>query len=254
MMNNTAFSSCPNDIFLFRSFLIKESGFNFFNQVTITNIDFLNKIALEKPFSIIKVSAALFPFITDHYVLSQVGNTLGNSIGPLLLAKTSDSYPYKIACPGKNTTAHALAKLFYPESDYVFLPYDKIMEAIQNDLVDAGVVIHESRFNFAPLACIADLGQLWSSTTSFPLPLGCIAISKNFTSMDRKAIEILLQQSLLNSLNNKHDAAKFSLSYAKEKSMDIILRFVDTYVNNESISLSKSGRKAFSILWDKITQ
>jgi len=52
--------------------------------------------------------------------------------------------------------------------------FEAIMPAVAAGEVDAGLIIHESRFTYAAhgLVQLADLGALWESETGLPLPLG----------------------------------------------------------------------------------
>ena len=77
----------------------------------------------------------------------------------------------KIALPGRLTTAALLLRLFDPGLErLVYLPFDQIMPACQRGDVDAGVIIHESRFTFAEhgLSQVIDLGAWWEEETEAP--------------------------------------------------------------------------------------
>ena len=58
MTFSAAFSPCPNDIFLFRSFLEKHEGFPSLRQIMIADIASLNFYALEARFPLIKILQA----------------------------------------------------------------------------------------------------------------------------------------------------------------------------------------------------
>ncbi len=49
------------------------------------------------------------------------------------------------------------------------------------DEVDAGLIIHETRFTYAKLGLtkIADMGEFWEKLTGLPVPLGAIVINRN---------------------------------------------------------------------------
>ena len=54
--------------------------------------------------------------------------------------------------------------------------YDRILDAVASGEVDAGLIIHESRFTYAEhgLVEVADLGAWWETETGLPIPLGAI--------------------------------------------------------------------------------
>src|SRR5204863_95488 len=70
----------------------------------------------------------------------------------------------RIAVPGRETTAFLLLRLAAPAlGDVVELRYDRILAAVVASEVDAGLIIHESRFTYREhgLVAVADLGEWW---------------------------------------------------------------------------------------------
>ena len=59
-------------------------------------------------------------------------------------------------------------------SSVVVMPFEQIMPAVRDGAVDAGLVIHESRFTYPSygLVCLQDLGTWWEAETGLPIPLG----------------------------------------------------------------------------------
>ena len=85
----------------------------------------------------------------------------------------------RIAIPGEHTTAFMLLRsrsAAGPKS--VQMRFDRIVDAVANGEVDAGLIIHESRFTYreAGLIAIADLGEWWENMTLLPIPLGAILV------------------------------------------------------------------------------
>ncbi|EPP35068.1 menaquinone biosynthesis family protein [Chlamydia ibidis] len=247
-----AFSPCPNDIFLFRAFL---DGFSneTNDNLTIADISILNQLALNHSHSIVKISAALFPRVSNNYGLMSVGNILGHGIGPLVLSWKGNSILTSIATPGDTTTAHALCRLFYPEAHLVPMPYHKVISAVLNKLVDGCVVIHEERFSYDSRLCIHnDLGKLWERKTGLPVPLGCLVYSKSLSAHLVSNLELDIKQSLDRSLKDIDISIKVAAKYARNKHSDTIQKFIDTYVNEETLCLSELGKKSFNTLWNYI--
>ncbi|WP_066483498.1 MqnA/MqnD/SBP family protein [Candidatus Chlamydia sanziniae] len=250
MILTAAFSLCPNDIFLFRSFLEHRDHQPYLDKITMADIQTLNALALQRRVSLIKISTALFPLIADHYNLMDVGNTLGYGCGPLVLSLSSQEPLTTLATPGETTTAHVLAKRYYPLATLVPMPYNHIVEAILSKKVCGGVLIHEERFSYnSSLILRADLGELWERETSSPLPLGCLVIAKNIPVATVEALTLALRTSLLNSLKEPKIAGKKALEYAQSKDLMVIHKFIHTYITEETFCLSTTGKKALKTLW-----
>ncbi|WP_213357828.1 MqnA/MqnD/SBP family protein [Chlamydiifrater phoenicopteri] len=254
---SAAFSPCPNDIFLFRSFIKKEQGFELLPNVTLSDIDTLNAMACEQAFPLLKISAAHYPSVMKNYRMLPVGAAIGFSCGPLLVAKANSSLSAikSVAVPGIETTAAALVRMFFPSMELLTIPYDKILDAIENDLVHAGVIIHESRFSYDQnsLKVVEDLGLKWEKQTSLPLPLGCLVLSREVSDSEQLSIIKLLQKSLSRSLcEENEDALSLALTYAKEKDPSVIKKFSQTYISQDTMLLSPIGEKAFTRLWDSV--
>lgn len=127
----------------------------------------------------------------QHYCLLHAGGALGRGCGPLVVARpgvTAEGLAdARVAIPGRMTTAALLMRLYAPQvRDIVVMPFHEIMQAAAAGDVDAGVIIHESRFTYPRfgLEKIVDLGQWWESTTGHPIPLGGIAARR----ADRKSV------------------------------------------------------------------
>ncbi len=61
------------------------------------------------------------------------------------------------------------------------MPFDQIMPAVCEGAVDAGVIIHESRFTYQRhgLTQIVDLGEWWERETGHAIPLGGILMRRD---------------------------------------------------------------------------
>lgn len=247
-MLTLAFSPCPNDIFLFRSFLESSSPHY---SLHIADISELNAAAIQKKFSLIKISAALFPKISKHYRLMNTGTIIGHNVGPLLLKLREKCSPLRmIATPGETTTAHILCKMFYPQATLVPMKYHEVIPAILDHSVCGGVVIHEERFSFSSdLSIVQDLGAKWYEATHKPLPLGCLVIANHISSQDQAILEQDIQQSLQLALDDRYHSIRLAAHYARQPSADIIEQFIKTYVNSDTLSLSETGLSALHTLW-----
>ena len=186
-----AYSPCPNDTFIFTPWV--EGHIPGAPPVVerFEDIDTLNQIALNGEPDIVKVSFHALGHLRDRYCLLRSGGALGRGCGPLVVARTpfsKDELASKtIAIPGKLTTAALLTRLFAPglkDANVIVMPFDRIMPAVCEGTVDAGVIIHESRFTYQRhgLTQIVDLGEWWERETGHAIPLGGILMRRDLGS------------------------------------------------------------------------
>src|SRR5437764_14583373 len=183
-----AYSPCPNDTFIFTPWV--EGHIPGAPPVVerYEDIDTLNQIALNGEPDIVKVSFHALGHLRDRYCLLRSGGALGRGCGPLVVARE----PFEpqtlgsktVAIPGKLTTAALLMRLFAPglsDANITVMPFDRIMPAVCEGAVDAGVIIHESRFTYHRhgLTQIVDLGEWWERETGHAIPLGGILMRRD---------------------------------------------------------------------------
>ena len=173
-------SPCPNDTFAFDALVHGRVAGAPGIEVDFADIDVLNGMASEGAADLVKVSYGALPWLLEDYALLPSGGALGRGCGPLLLTmpgKQLDLANATVAVPGLRTTAYLLFRLWAGEvGRIVVLPFDQIMPAVQAGDVDAGLVIHESRFTFPSYGLVqhVDLGEEWERTTGLAIPLGAI--------------------------------------------------------------------------------
>ena len=112
------FSSCPNDTFIFDALVnqkIDTEDLDF--DIKITDVEELNRWALEEVLHVTKISCSAFTHCVKFYSLLESGSALGRHCGPILVKKqdTSLNHHSIIAIPGKFTTANMLFSLAYPK-------------------------------------------------------------------------------------------------------------------------------------------
>jgi 1,4-dihydroxy-6-naphthoate synthase len=250
------FSPCPNDTFIFDAIInnkIDTEGLNI--SYIIADVEDLNKKALFHKLDVTKLSFQTFFKVKAQYTLLNAGCALGNNCGPILISKkkhnAEDLKSLKIAIPGKNTTANLLLRLAFPEMhDKVEMLFSDIEDSIISKKVDAGVIIHESRFTYEKkgLMKLIDLGEFWEKITNCPIPLGCIAIKKNFSDEIRATFDRVLRRSVEFAINNPNSSYDFVKKHAQEMDDDVIRKHIDLYVNKYSLDLGVDGKKAIDIL------
>jgi len=261
---NFGFSSCPNDTFIVHALLdhrIDTGRFEFVPHVH--DVELLNLKAALKEYDVTKLSCFAYLKLKDSYALLDAGAALGYGCGPLLVARSADLLLRKarIAVPGAHTTAHLLLKLWNPDLRQAEATrFDRILPGIASGEFDAGIIIHEGRFVYPAYGCIkiVDLGQWWEEKTSLPIPLGCMAV-RNDPEMSghREEIERILRNSVQYALKNPAASREFVESYAQEMDREVINQHIALYVNDFTLSLGATGKKAIKTLeemarWQKI--
>ncbi len=250
------FSGCPNDTFIFYALINNKINFDLDFKYLISDVEELNKRVILKELDISKVSFHLFGYVSDEYVILPSGSALGRGCGPLLIAKRDyslDELTKKvIAIPGKWTTAHLLLKLLLPKLEHTKIMYfNEIPDAVARGEVDAGVIIHESRFTYKEkgLICISDLGKWWEDTTGLPIPLGGIIAKRELSKEVLTKFSNAIKESTLYSFSHKSECMPFIKRYAQELDDDVILKHISLYVNDFTIDLAEEGKKALTMLY-----
>ncbi len=162
-----AYSPCPNDTYIFAAWtngLLEDAPPV---RVHLEDIESLNTSALKADYMLTKVSYGAIPLLMEDYRMLRVGGALGRGCGPLLVSRPGigsalDDFKNKmIAIPGEMTTAFMLLRLaMQSRPQTVQMRFDKIVDAVAGGSLDAGLIIHESRFTYqdSGLVEILDLG------------------------------------------------------------------------------------------------
>jgi 1,4-dihydroxy-6-naphthoate synthase len=256
------FSPCPNDTFMFDALVhekVDTEGLHF--NVFMDDVETLNRRALRGEPDVTKISFAAYTKVTDKYQLLDSGSALGDGAGPLLISKISYMESHvsnlKVAIPGNNTTANFLFSFFFPEAnDKVEMVFSEIEDALLSEKADAGVIIHENRFTYEAkgLKKICDLGELWEKETRQPIPLGGIAVKRNLPGETKEKINRVVRRSVEFAMKDPASGFDYVKRHAQEMAEEIMQKHIALYVNNYSVSLGQSGRKAIEIFFEKALQ
>jgi 1,4-dihydroxy-6-naphthoate synthase len=258
------FSPCPNDTFIFDALIhhkIDTEDLEF--EAFYDDVETLNQKALSNQLDITKLSYHAYAYVTDKYVLLNSGSALGFGVGPLLICKDErfvDSvYLLKnigdltIGIPGKYTTANFLLGLAYPEAEKKKeMLFSEIEDALLNNQIDIGLIIHENRFTYQDkgLHKILDLGEFWEDLTSSPIPLGGIMIKREHPEELKQKVNRVIRKSVEYAFANPKSGLDFIRSHSQEMSEEVMYKHIELYVNKYSIDLGVEGRKAVSTLFE----
>lgn len=253
------FSPCPNDTFIFDALVhgkIDTKDFRF--TPFIADVEELNTMALQGKLQCTKLSFHALAHCVSHYSILDSGSALGFNNGPLFICKKGNANSItnasRIALPGKNTTAHLLFSIAYPNFAHkTHMLFSHIEQAISSGEVDAGVIIHENRFTYAERGFekILDLGTFWEKRTQSPIPLGTIAIHRNVPHSVAQTINSCIRESILFAQNNRESSKEFISFHAQEISEDVINQHINLFVNEFSVDLGKNGKYAIRKLFSE---
>ncbi len=260
MKLSIGFSSCPNDTYIFDALINKRidtCGIDF--DVHIADVEELNARALNAELDVTKLSYHAFAHANGAYKILDSGSALGFANGPLFIKNqnkeiTKDS---KIVLPGKNTTAHLLFSIAYPNyANKEFMIFSDIENAIKTEQADAGVIIHENRFTYAERGFekICDLGEFWEQESNCPIPLGAIAIKSNLNEKVQHLVNKLIRESIEYANQNPQDSKFYIKKYAQELSEDVIAKHINLFVNEYSVNLGDWGKNAICTLFEKASK
>lgn len=254
------YSSCPNDTFIFDALIhgrIDAEGLEF--EPYITDVEELNNKAFKGELDITKLSYHAFAYVSEGYQLLNSGSALGSNCGPLLISKEevrdlqNAVKDFKVAIPGKYTTANFLLGIAFPEiGEKQAALFSDIENCVITSKVDAGLIIHESRFTYQQkgLKKLIDLGEYWETKTGLPIPLGGIAIKRKLPEEIKLKVDKVLRRSVEYAFAHPEASKDYVKSLAQEMDDDVVRQHIELYVNNYSIDLGDEGKNAVNKLYE----
>jgi len=256
------YSTCPNDTFVFHALVtgrVPTPGIVW--RPFLADVEVLNGMALRGDIPFTKLSFHAYGAVRDRYVLLASGAALGRGCGPLLLARPEGPGPLesaRIAIPGAWTTAALLLRLYAPQvqaGSLVPMVFDRIPRSIARGEVDAGVIIHETRFTYASmgLIAVADLGAWWEAETGLPLPLGGIAADRGLGRETILGAQDALRRSVQRARAHPEEAWDYVREHAAELDPEVLRSHIDLYVNDFTEDLGEEGVRAVETLLDRAT-
>jgi 1,4-dihydroxy-6-naphthoate synthase len=247
------YSPCPNDTFIFYGLVHGkiDAGDLKFKEVLL-DVEALNEKAGRGELDITKLSYRAFGELRDDYCLLHSGGALGRGCGPLVVSKEDlrmeDLKGKKIAIPGRLTTAYLLLQLYDPslKDNVEAMLFSDIMDAVSRGEVDAGLIIHESRFTYRSygLKKVIDLGEWWEKETGLPIPLGAIAAKRSLGQDLIRDVDRLVKESVLYALSHRDEPASYIKEHSRELEDSVIGEHIKLYVNDYSVDLGGEGIKA----------
>ena len=260
MRSTFGFTPCPNDAFAFHALVHGLVPVPFEVEPVLLDIEELNRRAAGAELQLTKLSFGAAAAAGDRYRLLRSGAALGRGVGPLVVAREACSLGEaamgRIAVPGLETTAFLLLRLAAPElGEVVELRYDRILDAVVAGEVDAGLIIHESRFTYGAhgLVSVADLGEWWERETGLPVPLAGIFARADLEPGLADAAETSIRASVEYAFAEPGASRDYVRSLSKEMSDEVCAAHIALYVNEHSVDIGDEGLAAIDRLLGRAT-
>ncbi len=216
----------------------------------LKDIQTLNEEAMRGIYDVTAISFHAYAYVADKYALLPHGASIGDNYGPVLvsreLAKAEEIANLKIAVPGILTSAFLALRILNSDFEYEVVPFDRIIEAVQNGRCDAGLLIHEGQLFYESMGLhkVVDLGEWWHETTGLPLPMGGNAIRRDIGAELMREVSQLLRESIRYSLDNREDALQYAMQFARNMDTALADRFVAMWVNDLTLDYTERGHEA----------
>lgn len=256
MTLSLGYSPCPNDCFIFYALAHGKVSPEMKWQIRLEDVEALNQLARQNVLDVSKISYHAYAHLMNNYVMLSAGGALGKGVGPLIVTKEKlETLSNKrVAIPGGLTTANLLLKLSQPDNiNIITLRYDQIMPAVAKGEVDAGLIIHESRFTYPDygLKKFLDVGEWWEETTGHLLPLGGIIAKRSLGNATLQQINSAIKVSLEYAYAHPDETKPYVAEYAQEMSEEVRQKHIDLYVNEYSLDVGEAGKAAVTELFKR---
>jgi 1,4-dihydroxy-6-naphthoate synthase len=223
---------------------------------TLTDIETLNRKAMEGFYDVSAISFHAYPYVQDKYALMPCGGSVGEQYGPMVISTRmiglEELKTMKVAVPGIMTTAYLALKLFAPKIETAVVPFDRIIPEVVAGKYEAGLIIHEGQLTYerSGLKRILDLGKWWYELTKLPLPLGGNAIRRELGQESIAQVTRALRDSIQYALDHREPALAYAMQFARDLDPEMADRFVGMYVNDRTLDYGEDGKEAVAKLLD----
>ncbi len=252
------YSPCPNDTFIFYALVngrVDTEGLRF--REMLEDVETLNRMAQRAGLDVTKVSFHALGHLREDYCLLRSGGALGKGCGPLVVSRKDcmmDELKGKtIAIPGRLTTAFLLLLIYDPafSENVKVMPFNEIIGAVKDGDVDAGLIIHESRFTYrkAGLRKVADLGEWWESETGSLIPLGAILAKRALGEETVQRIDGLIRKSIDFAYSNRTEPLSYIKRHSQEMEDEVVTQHINLYVNDYSLDIGDEGVRSVEELF-----
>ena len=245
-----AHSPDSDDAFMFYGLAtnkLETEGLKF--QHALKDIQTLNEDAKNGIYDVTAISFHAYAYVSDKYALLPHGASIGDKYGPIVVSKEprkpEEIGDMTIAVPGELTSAYLALRIYNRDFKHIVVPFDEIIEAVQNGDADAGLLIHEGQLFYMQqgLDKVLDLGEWWHERTGLPLPMGGNAIKRELGDDLMKQVSKYLHQSIVYSMENREDALAYAMQFARDMPVELADRFVAMWVNDLTLDYGDRGKE-----------
>lgn len=248
----------PDDAFMFyglASGKVKLEGITI--EHLLEDIQSLNTRAMRGELEVTAISAHAYPYVANKYWIMRTGASMGEGYGPVMISRKykslSDLIGAKVGTPGSLTTATLLFKIFTDGIINIDMPFDKIMNEIDNDNIDAGILIHEGQLTYVSMGYnkILDFGELWNNKTQgLPLPLGLDLVRKDLGMNIAKKLSSGLRESIAYGYSHPGESIPYAMQWGRGMDVSMGEKFVKMYVSELTIDMGEKGKRALELLFE----
>jgi len=248
----------PDDAFMFYGLArgkVKLDGITI--EHMLEDIQSLNVRAQRGELEVTAISAHAFPYVSDRYWIMRTGASMGEGYGPVIISRKYRSLEElrgkTVATPGPLTTATLLFRIFTDGIEHVDMPFDEIMAAVDNETVDAGLLIHEGQITYQALGFkkILDFGELWAERTDgLPLPLGLDVVRKDLGAELASQLSRGLKESIAYGYAHQKESIPYALQWGRGIEYSLGERFVKMYVSELTVDMGNRGKEALELLFE----
>ena len=253
----TAHSPDSDDAFMFYALATRKirSPLVQFKHV-LSDIQTLNQKAMEGVYDLSAISYHAYPYVADKYILMASGSSIGDGYGPMVVSQRimepEELKGKRIAVPGLLTSAYLVLKIFQPDFEPVVTPFDRILEAVQSQAADAGLIIHEAQLTYGKIGFhrVVDFGKWFKQEYGLPLPLGANVLLRSLPLDVQNECARMMRESIQYSLDNHDEALQYAMQFARDLDRGLAEKFVGMYVNHYTVDCGEIVPKAAQKLLD----
>ncbi len=242
----------PDDAFMFYGLAsghVKLEGIRI--EHLLEDIQSLNVRAQRAELEVTAISAHAFPFVAEKYWIMKTGASMGEGYGPVIISRKyrnlQELRGKKVGTPGPLTTATLLFKIFTDGIVNVDMPFDAIMDAVDNGTVDAGLLIHEGQITYQSLGFhkILDFGELWEEQSGgLPLPLGLDVVRRDLGEPLARRLSEGLKESIAYGYKHQDESIPYAMQWGRGIDRKLGEKFVKMYVSDLTVDMGERGRSA----------
>ena len=247
---SVAHSPDSDDAFMFYGLAtnkLETDGLKF--EHTLKDIQSLNEDAKNGVFDVSAISFHAYAYVADKYALLPHGASIGDKYGPIVVSKeprkADEIGQMKIAIPGELTSAFLALRIYNNDFQYEVVEFDKIIDAVLEGRVDAGLLIHEGQLFYKQMGLdkVLDLGEWWHEKTGLPLPMGGNVIRRDLGDELMRQVSKHLHRSIQYSMDNREDALAYAMQFARDMAPELADRFVAMWVNDLTLDYGERGKE-----------